>query len=103
MKKPMPMGMYDDNVSEIMKLMDEHPELFVDENSPEAASLPSKEDLLAELVQGSQSEVLIGQEAAMAEYSMMMTQWDALVADYERREAEEAAETAAAAKADADA
>lgn len=91
MNKPMPTGMFDDQIGEIMKLVDEHPELFVHETAEEAAQRPSKEALMQDLTQASQGTVLTGEDAALVEHSIMMSQWDALVADYERREAEERA------------
>ena len=87
----MPSGMFDDKLQEVMKLLEQAEELPQEEGTEQ---LPSKEELLRELMEGDKEEVLAGEQAAMAEFSMMMRQWDALVADYERREAEEAAEQA---------
>ena len=87
----MPSGMFDDKLQEVMKLLEQAEELPQEEGTEQ---LPSKEELLRELMEGDKEEVLAGEQAAMAEFSMMMRQWDALVADYERREAEEATEQA---------
>lgn len=88
----MPNGMFDDNLQEVMKLLEEKVDDTSIQEAPEEEAMPSKEDLLRELMEGDKDEVLSGEQAAMAEYSIMMRQWEALAADYERREAEEAAE-----------
>lgn len=92
----MPSGMYDDKLAEVMKLLEQAEEEAPEEGEQPQEKLPSKEAMLRELMEGDKDEVLVGKQAAMAEFSMMMRQWDALVADYERREAEEAAEREAA-------
>ena len=84
-------GMFDDKIQELMKLIDEK---GIVEVPPEEGGL-TKEELMQELRGGTNDEVLVGNQASMAEFSIMMSQWDALVADYERRDAEEAAEEAA--------
>lgn len=89
----MPSGMFDDKLQEVMKLLEQAEELPEEVGEEQ---LPSKEDILHELMERDKDEVLAGEQAAMAEYSLMMRQWEALVADYERREAEEAAECEAA-------
>lgn len=91
----MPTGMFDDKLQEVMKLLEQVEEQAPEGEQPEE-KLSSKEEMLRELMEGDKDEVLAGEQAAMAEFSMMMRQWDALVADYERREAEEAAEREAA-------
>lgn len=93
----MPSGMFDDKLQEVMKLLEEKAVEAPMTEETEEAPLRSKEDLMRELMEGDKDEVLTGEQAAMAEFSMMMRQWEALAADYERREAEEAAEREASA------
>jgi hypothetical protein len=58
----------------------------------EEEPMPSKEELLKELMAEEENGVLTGHQAAALEFQMMMTHFEALAADYERREAEEAAQ-----------
>lgn len=88
----MPTGMFDDKLQEVMKLLEQKADLAAELGEQPQEEASSKEELMRELLEEDKDEVLVGEQAAMAEFSMMMQQWDALVADYERREAEEAAE-----------
>lgn len=86
MSKPFSTGMFDDKLQEVMKLLDEQGVEEV-QNEP----MRSKEELIQELMDQDTEEALTKNQAAYMEYSMMMKQWEALVEDYERREAEETA------------
>lgn len=92
----LPADMYDGELKEVLKLLEQQ-DAQADGPAQEEgqAAMPSKEELIKELMEGDKDEVLSGEQAAMVEFSMMMKQWEALVEDYERREAEEAAEAAA--------
>ncbi len=85
MSKAYPPGMYDDKLKEVFKLLEESAE--ESEQEQENAE-ETTENLLKEL-EGLNNNPLQGEEAAMAEFSIMMKQWEALVEDYERQEAEE--------------
>ena len=93
MKMPSGMGMYDEKIQELMQLMDEKGVVEEGERSPEELA-SEKEELIRELEQR-QPGGATAEQSAMFEFQMMMQQWDALVADYERREAEEQAEAEA--------
>lgn len=86
----MPGGMYDNKIKEVMKLLEEQEESS--EAAEEAKAEQSRDELLEELIKN--DEAFMAGNAAMAEFSIMMKQWEALVEDYERREAEEEAEKA---------
>lgn len=88
----MPTGMFDDKLQEVMKLLEQKADLAAELGEQPVEEASSKEELMRELLEEDKDQVLVGEQAAMAEFSMMMRQWEALVADYERREAEEAAE-----------
>lgn len=88
----MPNEMFDDKLQEVMKLLEDKAGSAAALGEDELEPLKSKEEILSELMEKDKDEVLTGEQAAMAEFSMMMRQWEALVEDYERREAEEAAE-----------
>jgi len=96
----MPSGMFDDKLQEVMKLLEAKANSTDLMEDPEEAPLPSKEDVMRQLIESDKDEVLTGEQAAMVEFSMMMRQWEALAADYERREAEEADEAEASAAAE---
>lgn len=85
----MPSGMHDDKIKEVMKLLEEQGDSS-EAVEEEAKVEQSREELLEELIKN--DEAFIAGNAAMAEFSIMMKQWEALVEDYERREAEEEAE-----------
>ncbi len=91
----MPNEMFDVKLQEVMKLLEGKADAAAALGEEEMEPLRSKEEILSELMEKDKDEVLHGEQAAMAEFSMMMRQWEALVEDYERREAEEAAEEAA--------
>ena len=93
MKMPGGMGIYDEKIQELMKFMDEKGVVEEGEPSPEQLA-KEKEELMRQLEQRQPSGAT-AEESAMYEFQMMMQQWDSLVADYERREAEEQAEAAA--------
>ena len=81
----------DDKMKELFDLMDEKAEAGeLDESASEAEAEPDTSPM-------SQSE------AAAYEYSMMMRQYEAMLEDWNRREAEEQAERAAKELADAEA
>ncbi len=84
--------MHDPKLQELFQLLEEQEKKGPVEGAEEFKVPGSKEELLKELLESDKDEVLVGEQAAMAEYAIMMRQWDALVADYERREAEEKAE-----------
>jgi len=91
MAKSFPNGMFDEKIQEVMSLLEDQ-----GEETPEMDELQSelgtksKEEMLNELVEDT-NEVLTGNLAAYQEYSIMMKQWEALMEDYEQREAEEEA------------
>ena len=85
----MPSGMHDDKIKEVMKLLEEQGDSS-EAVEEEAKVEQSREELLEELIKN--DEAFIAGNAAMAEFSIMMKQWEALVEDYERREAEEETE-----------
>jgi len=93
MSKSFPKGMFGKELQDVMKLLDEQetasPEV---ESDSSEGTVPRKEELLKELMQGEDIDAIASENPAMFEFSMMMKQWEALVEDYERREAEEAAE-----------
>ena len=93
MSKSFPKGMFGSELQDVMKLLDEQetasPEV---ESDPSEGTVPSKEELLKELMQGEYIDAIASENPAMFEFSMMMKQWEALVEDFERRDAEEAAE-----------
>lgn len=96
MSKSIPAGMFDGELGEVMKLLEQKCDAAAElGDQAEEETMPSKEELMRELMEGEKDEVLGGKQAAMAEFSMMMRQWEALVEDYERREAEEEAERTA--------
>ena len=81
----------DDKMKELFDLMDQKAAAGeLDESAPEAEEAPDTSPM-------SQSE------AAAYEYSMMMRQYEAMLEDWNRREAEEQAERAAKELADAEA
>lgn len=83
----------EEKIQELFQLMDEKEaagELAEEESAPQAAA-PAP---VANDIQGPMTE----SETAAYEYSMMMKQYEALLADYERMEAEERAAAAAAKK-----
>ena len=86
--------MFNENLGELMKLLaelDENAEQdgeALPSNSAERAS--ARETLIKGLsATDNPDEVLEGGHAAMAEFSMMMRQWEAMVEDYERRGGDE--------------
>ncbi len=100
----MPTGMYDEKVKEALELLETLPEEEgaepFDPTDPEA-----KKKLMAELqgfregkMDEDDKDIPDANANMMFEFSQMMTQWDALVADYERRDAEEKAEAEKAAE-----
>lgn len=91
----MPMGMFDDKVKELMRLLEESE---AQEGSTPVEELPmsSREEILKELMAEEEQEPLTGDQAAMVEFQMMMRQFEAMAAEYERLEAEEAAQKRAA-------
>ncbi len=91
----MPVGAYDGKLKELMQLLEESEAQGV-QVPEEEQPVSSKEELLKELLAEDQDEVLTGHQAAAMEFQMMMTHFEALAADYERREAEEAAQKRAA-------
>jgi hypothetical protein len=87
MAKSFPSGMFDDKLQEVMNLLEER-----GEEAPDAEEIPTmktKEEVIKELLDADEEEVLDKNQTAIVEYSMMMKQWEALMEDYERREAEE--------------
>lgn len=88
MGKSFPTGMFDDKLQEVMKLLEEQ-----GEEMQEAQDEPmkSKEELLQELMNQDNEDTLAKNHAAFVEYSMMMKQFEALMEEYERQEAEEEA------------
>ena len=80
----------DDKMKELFDLMDEKAAGELDESAPEPEAEPDTSPM-------SQSE------AAAYEYSMMMRQYEAMLEDWNRREAEEQAQRAAQELADAEA
>lgn len=89
MAKSFPSGMFDDKLQEVMKLLEEQ-----GAEVPETEEIPafkSKEEVIRELLEDDKEETLTKDQTAFIEYSMMMKQWEALMEDYERREAEEKA------------
>jgi len=91
----MPTGMFDGKIKELMQLLEES-EAQGGQAPEEEQPMPTKEELLKELMAEEENEVLTGHQAAALEFQMMMTHFEALAADYERREAEEAAQKKAA-------
>lgn len=92
----MPHELFDENLQEVMKLLEQKAGAAEEmEAGTDGYDIPSKEAVMRDLEEGDKDEVLVGEQAAMAEFSMMMRQWEALVEDYERREAEELAEAEA--------
>lgn len=87
----MPTGMLDDKLKELMRLLEES-EVQGGQTSEEELSLRPKEEVIKELMAEEENEILTGHQAAALEFQMMMTHFEALAADYERREAEEAAQ-----------
>lgn len=93
----MPNELFDENLQEVMKLLEQKAGAAEQlEAGADDDEMPSKEAVMRKLTEGDKDEVLVGEQAAMAEFSMMMRQWESLVEDYERREAEERAEAEAA-------
>ena len=91
----MPVGMFDDKIKELMRLLEESDAQTG--NAPsEELPLPSKEEIMKELMAEDENEVLTGNQAAVLEFQMMMKQFEAMAAEYERLEAEEAAQKRAA-------
>ena len=93
----MPMGMYDDKIKELMRLLEES-EAQEGGTPSEELPMPSKEEIMKELVAEDEHEPLTGNQAAMVEFQMMMRQFEVMAAEYERLEAEEAAQKRAAEK-----
>ena len=91
-------GMYDEKIRELFQLMDEKG--IVEEENPKTPEelAKEKEELMRELREGSSADENNPASSVAFEYNVMMQQFEALVADYERRDAEEKAETEAAAK-----
>lgn len=97
MGNSLPRGMFDDKLQELMDLLDEQGDNTAEEPvAEEPVKLKSKDEMISELMAEEKDEVLAGDQAAMYEYSMMMKQWEALMEDYERQEAEEKAASQAA-------
>lgn len=89
MGKSFPSGMFDDKLQDIMKLLDEQGAEAFETEEAQPELVQSKDELIKELLDQDTEEVLDQNQAAFVEYSMMMKQWEALMEDYERQEAEE--------------
>jgi len=91
----MPAGMFDGKIKELIDLLEEN-EAQTGEAPQEELPMPSKEEIMQELMEQDKDEVISGNQAAMLEFQMMMNQFEAMAAEYERLEAEEAAQKRAA-------
>ncbi len=91
----LPMGMYDNKIKELMQLLEES-EAQGESTPLEEMPMPSKEEIMQELMAEDAQQPLVGEQAAMVEFQMMMRQFEAMAAEYERLEAEEAAQKRAA-------